>query len=90
MMATTIAGLGGYNRRAQGADGSSVLREGFERGGQTVATACALRTLGQLCGTFTMGVGPVPTSGEDCRVESALRIDAFQIGERSSFGSQRQ
>lgn len=86
MMATSFADLGGYNRHAQRAGGLFALREAFERAGQTVATACAVRTLSQVYGTFTMSGGSVPSTSEFCRVESVVRIQALQIGECSSFG----
>jgi hypothetical protein len=86
MMATSFADLGGCNRYAQGADGLFALREAFERAGQTVATTCAAGTLRQVYGTFTMSGGSVPSASEVCRVESVVRIQALQRGERSSFG----
>lgn len=91
MMAMNIAGLGGYSRRARGAHGSFLLcaplpRDPAGRPRQRVAAAAALRTLRQICGTFTISSGRRRSRGNGCKVGSVVRIDALQHGERFLLG----
>ena len=83
MMATSISDVGGLARRDVSAAGPLVGRT-TRTSRQTVAGLPIVATPWRKCGTLTISGIPRGRSQRSGRVQSAVRVQAFQIGDGSS------